>query len=718
MTIEYPRPIPEGETRQTAAKNRRDKATELSVSRVNPPVTSSNGEEKRYEGIWPSNFTKGLPHTADGVVDARAYELFVNAINQPDGNFDVPLGPRSIDNSAGRRPSHRPEGYEENPDSVETFYCQRFTDPNGTKHYAGLRRWESPLAGHVYDLEGPDADNAAMERAPTLGCSELSAEMAEVYAMALLRDVPFTQIENGTGNSSLGASVNSIVEGLNSLPWFDPEGRPVTAFPDYGDNSHTLTVQETRRRLARTHEPLEAANTELRPLSSADLFRGSVPGAKQGPFISQFMLLGSEGRNGHGYSSGSCWPAEPQTKHNAEDGFIIYGAQAIDQRVYPQTTDLDYMTSWPSWLDVQNGADLVNATRFESQRRFITTPRDLASYVHYDALYQAYLNACLILLNQGAQFQLGFPDGNDTRTRDAFATYGPPHILTLVTEAATRALKTVRRQKFNYHRRARPEVLGGILSLAANNRGEVLGYEAESALKAMLEELKTSCLPDLIHAHNTRQNQLNEKDPQRNPTYCSVSKSTDFDWLRKNYLLPMAFPEGSPMHPAYGAGHATVAGACVTVLKAFFRMVKDDSWDALTLADIGIGNIWVPSDDGCQLIHDPANRQSSDLTLQGELNKLAANVAIGRNMAGVHYYTDYYDSLRMGERIAIGVLQEQMLTYPENITMRFNSFDNDQMTITTDGGGDLADVVITTAQGMPSNFSDWWNRHVPAPSTT
>jgi hypothetical protein len=36
-----------------------------------------------------------------------------------------------------------------------------------------------------------------------------------------------------------------------------------------------------------------------------------------------------------------------------------------------------------------------------------------------------------------------------------------------------------------------------------------------------------------------------------------------------SYLLPLAFPEGSPTHPAYGAGHATVAGACVTILKAF-----------------------------------------------------------------------------------------------------------------------------------------------------
>jgi hypothetical protein len=39
----------------------------------------------------------------------------------------------------------------------------------------------------------------------------------------------------------------------------------------------------------------------------------------------------------------------------------------------------------------------------------------------------------------------------------------------------------------------------------------------------------------------------------------------------KYYLLPMAFPESSPTHLSYPAGHATVAGACVTVLKAWFN---------------------------------------------------------------------------------------------------------------------------------------------------
>ena len=54
------------------------------------------------------------------------------------------------------------------------------------------------------------------------------------------------------------------------------------------------------------------------------------------------------------------------------------------------------------------------------------------------------------------------------------------------------------------------------------------------------------------------------------------------------------------------------------------------------------------------------------LTLEGELNKLAAIISIGRNMAGVHYYSNYYDDVRMGEPIAIGIPEEQALGYPKD----------------------------------------------------
>ena len=110
------------------------------------------------------------------------------------------------------------------------------------------------------------------------------------------------------------------------------------------------------------------------------------------------------------------------------------------------------------------------------------------------------------------------------------------------------------------------------------------------------------------------------------------------------------------MHPAYGAGHATVAGACVTILKAFF-----DHGYVLPAEQ------YVYSANGTELA--PVQDKSLRLTVEGELNKLASNIAIGRNWSGVHYFTDYYESLRLGERMAIGILEEQKLTYGENFSM-------------------------------------------------
>ena len=66
---------------------------------------------------------------------------------------------------------------------------------------------------------------------------------------------------------------------------------------------------------------------------------------------------------------------------------------------------------------------------------------------------------------------------------------------------------------------------------------------------------------------------------------------------------------------------------------------------------------------------------NGSLTVEGELNKLASNIAIGRDWAGVHYFTDYIESLRMGEKIALGILEEQKLTYGENFSMTVPLYD-------------------------------------------
>jgi hypothetical protein len=131
------------------------------------------------------------------------------------------------------------------------------------------------------------------------------------------------------------------------------------------------------------------------------------------------------------------------------------------------------------------------------------------------------------------------------------------------------------------------------------------------------------------------------------------------------YLLPMASPEGCPTHPSYGAGHATVAGVCVTILKAWF----DEKFV--------LPSPVVPDRTGRLL--NPYS--GPDLTVGNELNKLAANVAIGRNAAGVHYRSDYTESVLLGESVALDILEEQKETYNEDFSFTLTRFDGKTVTI-------------------------------------
>ena len=537
------------------------------------PIHRANGDENRYASVnYAMSFTKGLEHDPQTglVADPQAFESFRTAID---------------------------EGF------VDAFTTS--VSPSAEK----ARAWEAPTAGVVYELEGPDPQSVTMPPAPAMGSVELAYEMAEVYELALIRDVPLTELIDGTTN----ASVQAAITRLNNI-------------------GYSLTGDSGR--------PRKNVNNAL---TAQTIFRGSSPGVEMGPYLSQFMLIGND------------QPGDPGVAH----GRIQYGALQIDQRV-PVAAATDYLTDWTTWLEAQNGKDLRNnPTLFNSTqgRRFITFPRDLATYVHDDALYEAYLNACLILLSMGTPFDPGFAkvsgqgrlffnsldfDGvlnfeNHTRQAGGFALFGGPHVLTLVTEVATRALKAVRYQKFNTHLRLRPEALAARI-------------HRDSEIENNFPHVGTT---------------FSDFANQINPTVTAVQAHNSTAG-NATALLPMAFQEGSPMHPSYGAGHATVAGACVTILKAFFDtdclFVRRNGKDGFRRYQQGDSPVrYTPTPDGSSLV------ESTDppfLTLEGELNKLAANISIGRNMAGVHYFSDYYDSLRMGEQIAIGILEEQALCYP------------------------------------------------------
>lgn len=61
-----------------------------------------------------------------------------------------------------------------------------------------------------------------------------------------------------------------------------------------------------------------------------------------------------------------------------------------------------------------------------------------------------------------------------------------------------------------------------------------------------------------------------------------------------------------------------------------------------------------PANDGLSFV-PYVQADAGDLSVGGELNKIAANVALGRNIAGVHWRSDATESLNLGEQVAIGI---------------------------------------------------------------
>jgi hypothetical protein len=305
---------------------------------------------------------------------------------------------------------------------------------------------------------------------------------------------------------------------------------------------------------------------------------------------------------------------------------IPFGATTIVQRYRTALAGHDYMISYQEWLNIQNGSSPSSSNVLDPVTRYIRNGRDLSEWVHRDFSCQGLLATCLILLSFG---QGALDTSNPylhSSTQDGFITFGAPHILDLVARAARVALEAAWFQKFLVHRRLRPEEFGGRVH---NHLIGAASYPIN---------------PKLFHS-----NAVGEV----------FSKFG-------TYLLPMAYPEGCPAHPAYPAGHALIAGAGVTMLKAFFN----ESFE--------VPNPVVASSDGLSLL--PYSGPS--LTIGGELNKLASNIALGRNTEGVHWRSDGIEGLKLGEKVAIKILKDYAKTYNEDFSgFSLTKFDGTTITI-------------------------------------
>jgi hypothetical protein len=303
---------------------------------------------------------------------------------------------------------------------------------------------------------------------------------------------------------------------------------------------------------------------------------------------------------------------------------IPFGAATITQRYRTTAENDNHATSFAHWLNLQNGGAPLTTAAADGPY-YIASGRDLAEYVHYDFSYQAFLSAALILLSYGG----GALDENhpyrSIANQGGFVTFGAAHLLDLVARVANEALKAAWYQKWLVHRRLRPEAYAGLVH-------RVVEDGAEYPLHASV--LNSAVLPLIQGVYSTS-------------------------------LLPLAYPEGCPTHPAYPGGHATISGACVTVLKAYFKETFE-----------------IPSPVQANALGDQLLVYSGALTVGGELNKLASNVGYGRDTGGVHWRSDESEALLLGEDVAIRFLRDhKTLTHESFAGFSLTKFDGTTITI-------------------------------------
>jgi len=311
----------------------------------------------------------------------------------------------------------------------------------------------------------------------------------------------------------------------------------------------------------------------------------------------------------------------------------LFGAQALNMQMQRFVSGLDYMTDTATFLQVQNGISTGRSPQFETPQ-YLHDGRGLASYTHVDILYEGYFTAYMIMAGLGFPLNPGNPYVG-SKTQNGFGTFGGPDFAACLGECAAKALNRAWYQKWLVHLVARPEEAGGALH-------QILSGNANRV--------------DVRFNNNI----LNSAAPQH-----VFSKYG-------TYLLPQTYPEGSPSHPCYPTGHGTVAGACITFLKFFFDQTHV------------FPSPMVPTRDGLFLV-PYTGPDAGQITVEGELNKLAHNIAYGHGLhAGIHWRASADAAITLGEAVVISILQDKAQTYNEKFTVTLTKLDGNRVTISNE----------------------------------
>lgn len=460
-----------------------------------------------------------------------------------------------------------------------------------------------------------------------------------------LEDESFEALQNvivgtpgGGPNSRLNGPAGSFafdLEGLDSHAFTIPPASPTVRsaqtateqvehywgallrdvpFTDYGSNP--LVAEAVADLNSRSFLQGGGANQWALPVTPQNLFRARVAASNDGNLKGPYI---------------SQFMLQPTS----------FGSQPLDQKHNTFAPNQNFMVNFSSYQNVQNGGPSGNPIA-DPTRRFIRNGRDLTAYTRVDVLYQGYFVAFLVLAGLGAALNPGNPYIG-SNTQKPFGTLGGPDAAGTLAEMATRALKASWCRKWIVDMRMRPEEYGALVE--ARRTGSTPVPQASTELHN--DVLSSAVLPKILAQHGS-------------------------------HFLPQSYPEGSPTHPCYTGGHATVAGACCTAIKFFFN----GSQKLRPLLQAQGRDLVQPSSDGLSLVpYTGADKDQIDIN--GELSKVAFNVCFGHGVhAGIHFRSSNYWGVLLGEAVALSVLKDRAKSYNEPFTINITKFDGTTATIT------------------------------------
>ncbi len=326
----------------------------------------------------------------------------------------------------------------------------------------------------------------------------------------------------------------------------------------------------------------------------------------------------------------------------------------------------EFGVSWSDFVAIQNG--LIPRPYISSDftgQAYITRGRDLATLVHSDGPGEIFFYAVNSLILYKFPFSTTLPYYNGTMLNEAaFVDMNTGDVYSALFDVVNEALKHAWAHKWRAQRVLRPDAFAGLV-----HKAKVTDTNPNNLYSTFFATYQTPAgkinLLNWVKSYNSIQETNAVQDPLTPPA-------------AETYLLSQMFPDGAPAHPSYPSGHGTLSGACITVIKAFFN---DDEL---------IKNHVTPKKpdpaDATQLVNVSVHEGSNLLTVGGELNKLACNVAMGRNFAGIHYRMDALEGILIGEQVALHYLQDHARMYNEQGFTGFEltTFQGQRVRVTAD----------------------------------